>query len=138
MKKILLTATMFAAASASVFAQNAQKSGTLTTAQAGAAAQPMQMSAEQRQQKTAEAQAKDIERQYGLSEGQYKGVYSACLEFVKTLEGSRTSKQALTRDAFGEMMAQRNAKIKAVMTPAQYAKFETTLPASSSQTATRK
>ena len=124
MKKLILAGAILAVASTSAFAQAAKPSAAQPSPVAKQADQPTQISQEQRQQKSAENQAKTFEKQYGLSADQYKGVYAACLEFVKNIESSRKSGKQMTREGFMELLAARDAKFKTVMTKEQYAKYE--------------
>ncbi len=129
MKKLIITSTLFAFAAMPVFAQTAKKVSAPSVQQT---ANEASVDAK-RIDAVATRQAKTFEQQYKLTPEQYKGVYAACYDFTKKMEENRHLGRQITTADVNAILAEKNAKFKAVMTPAQYAAYESTLAKSAPQ-----
>ena len=123
------------------FAQSTQTSVTMTpqnnaapqtnAAPQQAVARPQQPQPEQ----MAERRAQIYKKQYDLNDQQYKGVYSAELEYMKQMMDMRAKGQQPTMEQNQQMMAAKDAKFKNVMTPDQYTKYSSSRPQQNQQKA---
>lgn len=137
MKKLIITCTLL---SAFCIAANAQapnntqiQSGTSmqppanATTPGGASRVPFNQltpeQKEQRQNMMAERQAKGFEQQYKLNAMQYKGVYDACLDFVKKQQSFRDNGKQPNQEENMKMVEERDAKFKQIMTEEQYKQY---------------
>ena len=119
MKKLIITCALLSAASMIATAQTVQKPQSTTAVQAGPHAMPPQMTAEQK----AERRARGEEKQLGLTPEQYKSVYAADLEMMKKMDEMRASGQP-SKEKYEALSKERDEKMKAILTPEQMAKFQ--------------
>lgn len=123
MKKLMITCFLVGAASVVSFAQatpgskpQAPGASAATMQQhAGSPISPNQM---------AERRAKMDEKEYSLTPEQYKGVYDIELEFAKSMEQYRAQGQQPGIGQRNNLLARKDAKMKAVLTPEQFAKYD--------------
>lgn len=129
MKKIIITCAMITSVSMIASAQDMKPSGPTPSAPQTTMAPRPPMSpanSEQMQQRMAEGQAKNMERQFALNAEQYKGVYQACLDFSKGMGEMRGPGKTPKPGDREKLEATRDAKFKQILTSEQYAKYETT------------
>lgn len=143
MKKFITTSILIATVCVAADAQSANKSTTQTTQtlsmqapQSQTASQDPttipynQLTQEQKDQRLssqAERRAKYFEKEFSLSPMQYKGVYDACLQFVKDQQAFRDNGKQPNREENISMMDVMDAKLKKVMTTEQYTKYAATI-----------
>ena len=132
MKKIVVTCALLSFATLSVFAQTTKNTPVPAPNTSGApgfgpTSRPSDgLTPEQRKIAFVENQARAFERQYGLTEKQYKGIYSACLDYITEQYALEDKKSQLTNEDYDKLMAKKDAKFKKIMNAAQYAKYEST------------
>ena len=85
-----------------------------------------QMNKDQMAQRMAENQAKHLEKDLNLNSEQYKGVYIACLDWAKSIQSMNTPGKPMKPGDHEQLEAEKDAKIKKVLTPEQYTKYEMT------------
>ena len=124
MKKLIVACAIMSCASLTSMAQNAAPNPPQKPA--GTPGAPAMANPEQRENAMAEHEAKTYEKLYALNAEQYKGVYQASLEMAKKMDALRASGKQPKREDFEAMMSEKDAKFKKVMTPEQYAKYEST------------
>jgi Spy/CpxP family protein refolding chaperone len=122
MKKLMITCVLLSSAAVSF----AQASATAqapapanNAAQAQQANKPM-MNAEQMSQRRAKMEM----QQFGLTQEQLPKVQAVELEFFQALEKYRASGAQPNQGQMGNLTAKRDAGMKAILTPEQYAKFQ--------------
>jgi len=127
MKKLIITCALLTSASMLSFAQSTQTSATMSAQPNGAAPQAMQNNQQQRSpEQIAERRAQIYQKQFGLDDNQYKGVYAAELEYIKQLMDLRAKGQQPAPGQAQQMNADKDAKFKAVMSADQYQKYSAT------------
>ncbi len=127
MKKLILTCALLSCASMAAMAQGAKQAPMNPASQPGAPVPPPPPGgpngSEQRQTMMATNQAKFLEKQYGLNADQYKGTFAACLDFVKAMDAQRMSGKPPTPTDMQKLDAEKDAKLKKVMTAEQFTKY---------------
>ncbi len=120
MKKLMITCVLLSSAAVS-FAQSNTTAPATTAPQAeqAAANRPM-MNAEQMAKRRAGMDVK----QYGLTAEQAPKVEAVELEFCQAMQKYRAAGQQPNQGQMGNLTARRDGKMKEIMTPEQYAKFE--------------
>jgi len=102
------------------FAQASQKA----TATNIEVAQPPQLSPQQRQTEVATRMSKTLESKLSLTADQYNKVYEATLNYVQEIDAHKSG-TPLTKETHNQYVAEKNAKIKNVLTAAQYSNYVT-------------
>jgi len=138
MKKLIITCTLVSAFGIASYAQASNnatlQSGTSMQAAPGLAPggdrvpfnQLTPEQKEQRQAAIAERQAKYYENQYHLNAMQYKGIYDACLEYVKKQQAFRDNGKQPNLDENLKMGEERDAKFKEIMSEDQFTQYKST------------
>ena len=137
MKRLIITFAFFVGASMCAFAQ------VQLSSPANGAPQPSKEQIAQREasdkkmiEQTSERQTKDLQQRYGLNEEQYKKAYEANTEFMTKMiairNASRTAGAAnrgpANQSETFAIMEARDAKLKTIMTPEQFAKYDAVRP----------
>ena len=126
MKKLIVTCALLTAASMVSFAQTTTTTTTTGMDANGAqqtAAHPhasLPISAAQ----MAERRAKMDVKQFGLTDDQYKGVLDIETEYTNALERYHAEGKQPNIGQMGNLNARKDAKMKAIMSPEQYAKYD--------------
>lgn len=129
MKKLIATCALLTTVSIVSFAQSKQTSHTMSfDAQPNKTAAPAPNQARNTpsaaSKAAAEKRAKANQKQYGLTAEQYKGAYQAELEYEMELAQVRAGGAEPGEGQAMQMGMGRDMKLKNVMTPEQYAKYE--------------
>jgi hypothetical protein len=127
MKKLIITCALLTSASMLSFAQSTQTPAT-TAAQPNGAPQAHAQQQRPTAEQIAERHAQADKKQFNLDDNQYKGVYTAELEYYKQMLDMRDKGTQPTPDQAQKLRTDKDAKIKAVMTPEQYAKYNNNRP----------
>ena len=135
MKKLIFTCAMLTGLSMVSFAQANQMAPTQATNAVQAPTNVMQPSEQQlAQQKKqaeqmAERQTSQMKQQYGLNDEQYKKVFEVNQAFMTKMMANRNppNRQSNPNDRQA-IMDEKNAKLKKILTPEQYSKYETSMP----------
>ena len=130
MKKLIITLALIAGVSAISNAQQASIQNAATPTQSMTPEQAAQREANMKKQAEAmaERQTKDMQQKLGLSDDQYKKALAVNQEFFTKMIASRSSAVHPTPQQNQELMAEKNTKLKAILTPEQAQKFEATQP----------
>ena len=130
MKKLITTCALLTTVTMVSFAQTKQTSHTMSmqpqSNQPNALAAAPAPVASKAAQQMADRRAKIYEKQYGLSPAQTKGVYKAELEYAMQEEQARAHGGQPGEGQMMQMGMARDMKLKEVMTPEQYTKYEAT------------
>lgn len=119
MKKLIITCALLTCASLVSFGQNSQPAPASTTMHARPPMGAPTMSIEQR----AERHARSEEKQLNLSPEQYKSAYEAELEMTKKVEELKATGQPKKED-FMAVNAQKEEKFKRIFTAEQMVKYQ--------------
>ncbi len=107
------------------FAQSTQSSASLTS-QTASANQPQSTSKRVQPEQMAERRAEMYKKQYGLNDQQYRGVYSAELDYMKQIMDMSAKGVQPTTEQSQQMAQSRDARFQNVMTPDQYKQYSAT------------
>ncbi len=123
MKRFIITFAMLAGIASAAFAQNAQVAGN----QADAA--QVEASKKKMAEQMAERHTRELQRQYGLTEEQYKKAYEANLVFsAKMVNNRNPTNKTVSPTEIQSIMDERDAKLKTIMTPDQYKQYDMVKP----------
>jgi hypothetical protein len=118
MKRIIITLAVLAGIGSASFAQNAQPD-------------PAQVEASKKKmaEQMAERHTRELQRQYGLTEDQYKQAYEANLTFSQKMINNRNpTNKTVTPAEIQSIMDERDGKLKTIMTPEQYKQYDMVKP----------
>ncbi len=118
MKKLIITCLLLSSASVVSFAQSNAAPQPNRNAPGGPN-KPVMNS-----QQMAERRTKADVQQFGLNPEQAKKVQAVELDFFSAMEKYRAAGQQPNIGQMGNLNARRDAKMKEILTPEQYAKFE--------------
>lgn len=122
MKKLIITCALLTAASMVSFAQNTPTGMEPGAAQTAQQPRPMPATPEE----MATRRTKVDEKMFNLTPDQMKGVHDIELEFCTANQKFRSEAKQPTKEEMEGIMTKRDQKMKAILTPDQYAKYEVT------------
>ena len=131
MKRIIVTCALLTCATIGAIAQNSKSPAKGTATAANQPITPLTrpanaLSPEQMKLNFVENQARAFERQYGLTNEQYKGIYAACMDHINKQNAMEAKNKQLTTQDYDNLLAEKDAKFKKVMNTTQYAKYIST------------
>ena len=133
MKKLMLTCSLIAAASVISFAQTTQQS---THPGAVATTQNKMAPHEQSIEVIAEKRTKADQKQFGLSDAQYKDIYEVELDYAKHEQQAKANNVAPGSGQYMQMEIIKDARFKNTLNADQYAKYQATKPKTANRPAT--
>ena len=122
----MITCALLTTVSLASFAQSKQTSHTMSMEPQAQARTPLTPgpAASKQAQQVAERRAKIYQKQYSLSPQQYKGVYQAELDYAIQDEQAHMNGGQPGEGQAAQMIMARDMRLKNVMTPEQYTKYE--------------